>query len=166
MLEEICLEDIKKTESETSTDDLSRDEEKWNRNHEAFLGKLSSACEDNAKEQHAAFHFAKRMHIALALPAVVLPVVAVGLNEYVSSELRIIPSFLMLVSSCLVAVQSLMNYGKQSQRHAEYSGRFHELTNEIQYCLSRRKKDRVACDVTCQKFLNRIGNLETSAPSI
>ena len=151
--------------SETISDDISREEEKWTHKLENFLGEIKSQCETFSKKHKIAWAILQARSNAISVVAITLPVISGALTiPALPLQFRFISTILMLSSGGIVSLQKLLQYEKGGQLHLEYSARYSELAHDIQYTLSRSRKDRAAADVTVQKYLFKQTTLMAAAP--
>ena len=169
MLNEITIEMDNKLPSiddSNSSEDYSRDEEKWTKRHNEFLQKL---CDDskNACIKHNISSKRKLYYYrALSLPTMIIPIITAGINEYISDNYKYITTSFMVLSSGCGLINTLYNFGKSSQQHNEYAGKYSDLCQEIAYVLCRSKKNRIACDVSMQKYIYKTQSLNSNAPML
>jgi hypothetical protein len=106
-------------DSETS-EDISREEERWTGRHESFLSDMQTQCTSLSKEHKTQGQYAQWMFRSLSLPAITIPLVA-GFITQVGPDLPVwIPSGLILISTAIGSVNAVLNYGKRAQKHFEY----------------------------------------------
>ena len=161
-MDEIALE-IEHTPSSSS--DISRDEEKWTAKHEEFLEKIKEKCLNSKIAHRCAGSKTKKMYQILTAPGLILPLTAAFLESYIDSP-QWVSAALILVSTGTSAVNAFLNFGKKSQQHLEFEGRYDDLFESIELTLSRRKKSREQCDVCMTKFLSRHALLNSGAPHV
>ena len=151
--------------SETISDDISCEEEKWTHKLEKFLLEIQSQCQFFSKKHKIVWSILQARSNAISLVAIALPVISGALTiPALPLQFRFISTILMLTSGGIVSIQKLLQYEKTAQLHLEYSVRFSELAHTIQYTLSRSRKDRAAADVTVQKYLFKQTTLMAAAP--
>ena len=171
----MLMEDIKlvekpdilerQTSSETSLD-CDRSEEKWSPRHELFLNNIKKECIERSKLHDEKSKYNLMCYRGLSIPMMILPIISAGVSEYLNEDLKYISTGLMVCSSAIGVVNTIYNFGKSSQQHNEYSGRYSDFSRDIDYTLCRRKRNRNACDVTVQKFVTIFKGLNTSAPTL
>ena len=96
----------------------------------------------------------------------ILPIITAAINEYISDNYKYITTSFMVLSSGCSLVNTLYNFGKSSQQHNEYAGKYSDLCQEIEYTLCRSKKNRIACDVSMQKYIYKTQSLNSNAPML
>ena len=168
MLNEITVEMNDKPPSidSNSSDDYSREEEKWSKRHNEFLQKLSDESKNACIKHNIACKYKLYYFRLLSIPTMTLPIITAGINEYISDEFKYITTSLMILSSGCSLVNTLYNFGKSSQQHNEYAGKYSDICQEIEYTLCRSKKNRIACDVSMQKYIYKTQNLHSNAPML
>ena len=72
----------------------------------------------------------------------------------------------MLLASVSSALNTFLDWGRRSQQHCDYAGRYGELKNEIDSQLCRPKDGRVACDVMLERVKERYSHLNLAAPQL
>ena len=155
-----------KYDNSDDSSDLDRSEERWTKKHNLFLVKIRTECK-NVSETHNKLSNTKLYyHRALSIPCMILPLISGLLSQYVHEKYSYISNGLLVISSGISVVNTIYNFGKKSALHNEYAGKFDELAKEIEYTLCRSKKNRQACDVSCQKFIFKQQTLNGSAPQI
>ena len=168
MLNEITVEMNDKPPSidSNSSEDYSREEEKWTKRHNGFLQKLSDESKNASIKHNIACKYKLYYYRALSIPTMILPIISAAINEYISDDLKYISTSFMVLSSGCSLVNTLYNFGKSSAQHNEYAGKYSDLTQEIEYILCRSKKSRQACDVSMQKYIYKTQNLNSNAPML
>lgn len=152
-------------DSEESSD-FSRDEEKWSSKLNEFLLKIKSDCEKSSENHNKVSKLNLWYYRMLSIPCIILPMISAVLNQYLDEKYGYISSLTMICSGTLSGISILYNFGKLAQLHNDYSGKYAILSKQISYTLSRSKKNRNACDVTCQRFILENEKLDNSAPQI
>ena len=164
-MEEIKIEERDYSPNSSSSDDISRQEEKWTHKLENLLEEIKSQCEIFSKKHKIVWSILQTRSNAISVVAITLPVISGALTiPALPLQSRFISTILMLSSGGIVSLQKLLQYEKGAQLHLEYSARYGELAHTIQYTLSRLRKDRAPADVTVQKFLFRQTTLMAAAP--
>ena len=167
MLNEITVEmDKPQSIDSNSSDDYSREEEKWTKKHNEFLQKMLNDSKSSSIKHNIACKYKLYYYRALAIPTMTLPIITAGINEYISNDYKYITTSLMILSSGCSLVNTLYNFGKSSQQHNEYAGKYSDLCQEIEYTLCRSKKNRIAADVSMQKYIYKTQNLNSNAPML
>ena len=167
MLNEITVElDKPPSIDSNSSDDYSREEEKWTKKHNEFLQKLCDDSKNLCKKHDLACKYKLYYYRALSIPVMTLPIITAGINEYISNDYKYITTSLMILSSGCGLINTLYNFGKSSQQHNEYAGKYSGLCQEIEYTLCRSKKNRIACDVSMQKYIYKTQSLNSNAPML
>ena len=158
--------DYLKYDNSEDSSDLDRDEEKWSKKHNIFIGKIRSECKNSSEMHNTSSKTKLYYHRALSIPSMILPLLAGLFSEYIDEEYSYISNGILVLSSAFSVVNGVYNFGKKSALHNEYSGKYDDLAKEIEYTLCRSKKNRQACDVSCQKFIFKQQTLNGSAPQV
>ena len=150
--------------SETISEDISRNEEKWTLKLEEFLQDIIKQCEQSSTLHAAARTTLKARSNAYSVLSISLPMFSASLNEisFIVNEYRVIPTLCMVVSGGMIAIKSLLRLDERCQKHLEYAGRFESLASSIKYTLSRSK----AADVKVQDYLFQYKTLIAGAPPL
>jgi hypothetical protein len=149
-----------------SGDDPSRKELLWEKREEEHLRMIAAACGDLSKRHDARGAVCRSNYVSLGLPAAVLPLVGSAVVEYVPKEYSFIVTIIMLLAAVASALNTFLDWGRKSQRHSEFAGRYGELVNEIESQLCRPKAGRIACDIMLERVKERYGHLNTGAPPL
>ena len=158
--------DYLKYDNSEDSSDLDRDEEKWSKKHNIFIAKIRSECKNLSEMHNTSSKTKLYYHRALSIPSMILPLIAGLFSEYIDEEYSYISNGILVLSSAFSVVNGVYNFGKKSALHNEYSGKYDDLAKEIEYTLCRSKKNRQACDVSCQKFIFKQQTLNGSAPQV
>ena len=161
---EIALQ--RSTSSEGTTEDVDRVEEKWTPKHEAFLDDIKKDSITRSMSHDNKSRYDLYYYRLLSVPVMVLPIMSAALSQYLPEELNYIPTGFLVCSSAIGVVNTLFNFGKSAQMHNEYAGRYSDFAKDIEYTLCRRKRSRMACDVSVSRFLSQVKALNGSAPPL
>ena len=153
---------------EDSDRDVTRNEEKWSDVHEEFLKNILTDCSKSAAKHSDKVDSCRRYFQALSVPSFALPLISAVLTQNGDSGpvISYVSSALLVVSSITAGANTLFNFGKLCQQHDEFAGRFAELSAIIEYTLTRKRRNREACDTTIQRFVGKLHALRNAAPSI
>ena len=167
MLDEITVEIDKPPSIESnSSSDFSREEEKWTKKHNEFMNKICNESKSACISHNIAYKKKLYYYRVLSIPTMILPIISAGINEYINEDLKYITTCFMILSSGCGLINTLYNFGKSSQQHNEYAGKYSELCQQIEYVLCRSKKNRQACDVSMQKYIFKLQSLNSNAPML
>ena len=87
MLNEITVEmDKPPSIDSNSSEDYSREEEKWTKKHNAFLQKMCDDSKSACIKHNKACKYKLYYYRALAVPTMILPIISAGINEYISND--------------------------------------------------------------------------------
>ena len=167
MLDEITVEIDKPPSIESnSSSDFSREEEKWTKKHNEFMNKICNESKSSCISHNIAYKKKLYYYRVLSIPTMILPIISAGINEYIDDDLKYITTCFMVLSSGCSLINTLYNFGKSSAKHNEYSGKYSDLCQEIEYTLCRSRKNRQACDVSMQKYIFKLQSLNSNAPML
>lgn len=152
--------------SSGSKDDSQRKELLWERREEEHLRKIAGECSALSKRHDAKATRCRWYYRAFGLPAAILPLIGSAIVEYVPHEFSYVVTIIMLLAAVSSALNTFLDWGRKSQRHLDYAGRYGELVNEIDSQLCRPKAGRIACDVMLERVKERFGYLNLSAPPL
>ena len=152
---------IDRARSESSSDRHTRSEQEWtSRNSELCHAFYSRACEASQKH-HLKFKRWRKVHHALGLPSVILPLVAATLQPYLvdtgNSHYPMVLVALMLASAIVSATLAFVDPSKKREAHDQASARYDELSVHI---------ETVLANVLITEFKLRLINLNNSSPSL
>ena len=105
----------------------------------------------------------KRRYTMVSLPAILIPLVASSLST-ILQPYPIAMTGAMLTTSIFTGISGFFNYGAKTQLHFEYEYNYNKLSNEIDTEMSKKKRDRIACDLYLQIVLSEMNRLDSSAP--
>jgi hypothetical protein len=154
----------KDDDSNSSTDAL-REELPWEEREEKLINEIIADCEAAEVVHEAKSKRCKMFYVLFGLPAIILPMVAALLSEYLSTENKMSVSVVLVFASMLSAIQQFFNFGKKAQTHSEFSGRFSELALSTRVEIVKPKRFRVACDVFLERVSRNMIQLKNSAPT-
>ena len=149
-----------------SKDDAQRKELLWEKREEEHLRKIAERCSGLSKRHDVKSARCRWYYRAFGVPAAVLPLIGSAIVEYVPHDLSYVVTIIMLLAAVSSALNTLLDWGRKSQQHLDYAGRYGELVNEIESQLCRPKSGRIACDVMLERVKERYGYLNLSAPPL
>ena len=150
--------------SNGSKDD-NREELPWEEREENLIKKIAVKCEDFiAKHDRCAKHH-KTMFVVFGLPAMLIPIVLAGINPFIKNRFELLMSGLLVCSGVLTGISQFFNFGKKTQAHLEYIGRYSELLLMIEVELVKPKRFRIPCDVFLERVSKQFGDLNANAPT-
>ena len=149
-----------------SSDDAQRKELLWEKREEDHLKKIAEQCAGLSKRHDGKAALCRWYFRAFGVPAAILPLIGSAIVEYVPGRLSYVVTITMLCAAVSSALNTLLDWGRKSQQHLDYAGRYGELVNEIESQLCRPKAGRIACDVMLERCKERFGYLNLSAPPL
>jgi len=159
------LDELDVTEEDKMSNSLSvdvdRSEMAWNVNIEALLRKWSKDCEYMSKQHYKASKKKKRLYYVLQLPIISIPFVLGFIGTLYENEhyLKYITSFGNTFLGILSGTNAFLNYSKCYIEHENACNRYDEISMEIESILTKKKRYRVAADVTVEKYQQKIESL-------
>lgn len=151
--------------SSSSKDNPSRTELLWESREEVLLKKWCDNMSKASELHKQASRKFKKRYTLLSIPTIVIPIFMSGLSSYLEDE-QLTNSLLLITTSLFSGLNAFLNYGKRTQKHAEYSGKYDALAKDIQLVLSKPKANRVPCDIYLQKIYDNLTNLDLNAPDV
>jgi hypothetical protein len=150
--------------SGSSEDDVLRKELMWETREEEYIRGIASVCSEKFIRHNEYAGWYRLYYSAYGLPAAVLPLIATAAVEYVPQKYVI--TGLLLGAAICSAVNTFLDFGRKSQKHEDYAGRYGALVAEIDGQLCRPKIGRIACDVMLERVKERFSSLNMSAPPL
>lgn len=148
--------------------DVDRPEESWNENTEELLRKWSGECEYMSKQHYEASKKKKKLYYIMQLPIISIPFILGFVATLYENE-----HYLKYITSCgntflgiLSGTNAFLNYSKCYIEHENASNRYDEISMEIESILTKRKRYRIAADVTVEKYQQKIESLNKFSISI
>ena len=148
--------------SDDSTDD-NRKELLWERREEIVIEEWRNQCLKNSTAHGKAGKAMKSRYVMLSLPSMIIPMVAGGLSS-VLTPFPLVSGATMIVTSILTGTNSFFDFGGKKEQHFHYESAYMELANEIQKEMAKPKPMRPACDVFMERVVNRLNELNRTAP--
>lgn len=149
-----------------SSCDGVRKELLWERREEEHLSGIAKLAHEVSVRHEAKSVRARALYTGFGIPAAVLPLIGSAIVDYVPSEHSYIITIVLLLASVSSALSSFLDWGRRSQQHSEFAGRYGDLKNEIDSQLCRPKDGRVACDVMLERVKERFSHLNLAAPQL
>ena len=97
-------------DSEGSSDDISREEEKWSSKLNEFLSKIKSDCEKSSENHNKVSKLKLWYYRMLSIPCIILPMISAVLNQYLDNEYGFISSIIMVITASISGVSILYNF--------------------------------------------------------
>ena len=146
--------------------DGPRQERLWERREEEHLSGIAQLAHEVGVRHEAKSVRARAFYTGFGIPAAVLPLIGSAIVEYVPPAHSYIITIIMLLASLSSALNTFLDWGRRSQQHSDFAGRYGELKNEIDSQLCRPKDGRVACDVMLERVKERYSHLNLAAPQL
>ena len=148
--------------------DVDRSEMSWTENIEELLKKWSGECEYMSKQHYEASKKKKKLYYIMQLPIISIPFILGFVGTLYENE-----HYLKYITSCgntflgiLSGTNAFLNYSKCYIEHENASNRYDEISIEIEGILTKRKRYRIAADVTVEKYQQKIESLNKFSISI
>lgn len=151
------------SKSDISEDDPNRREVLWTERQQNLILDWSKKMKIASVAHGKMGKIMKRRYTMVSLPAILIPLVASSLST-VLQPYPIAMTGAMLTTSIFTGISGFFNYGKLTQMHFEYEYNYNKLANEIDTEMSKKKRDRIACDLYLQIVLSEMNRLDSSAP--
>lgn len=141
--------------------------EVWNPKAEALLMSWSVTW-DAKGDAHGAAEAQKRWgHLCLQIPTVLVPIFLAPLlsSQYISEQSPIVV-FALIVSGLTGALQSILQFERKSEQHAQAAFRYADLLSDAEEILCKERAFRPPMDVTISKFKMRMDSAERYSPPV
>ena len=156
------LDSIRET-TPSSLDNLSREEQLWEKRTENLLRDWVKNMEYSIIHHRQKALTNRSLYRAFGIPSMLIPLVLSGFTGIVPiDDLGI--SLCLMTSGVLSGISNFMNFGKQMAVHFEFEAHYTTLCTDIEVCLSKPKKNRIAADVYIENIRSRYNNLNQNAP--
>ena len=146
-----------------SLDDPYRRKLLWKDRIEALVLRTRDDAGTAARGHDRAAKRARKLYQLFGLPAVIIPlagsVAAAHLPESAITAM-------LLASGVCAGINAFLNYGQKAQMHFEYSARWAELGNNVDFELAKSRADRTAADVFLERLRNRSAALRSAEPPV
>ena len=152
-----------KNDSNDSKDD-NRIELPWEEREEKLVQKIATECKTLTVRHEKKAKQNKKMYVACGLPAMIIPIILAGVNSFLKQEHEIMVSCLLIFSGILTGISQFFNFGKKTQAHFEFAGRYAELLLTIEIEMVKPKRFRLACDVFLERVSKSYADLNNNAP--
>ena len=155
-------DDDSKNSKNSSSKDIDRMEEGWGERNQDFFKKMQAEIKHKANLHDAASHNNKRKYIWTAVPATILPLVLANVSMF--TDLAYIDTVGLTVVSVINGMQNFFNFSKKVESHNTFSGKYTELSGEIDKILIRSKRFREPFDVVLERITMKKQDLDNNAP--
>ena len=107
---------------------------------EAYIKEILTNCKNAADAHERAAYESKKLHVRYAFPGMIIPTISAPvLGTFKDEEWA--PYFgmvSMVVTAICNGITNFFNYGKKSQLHFNFSGRYGDIVTDIQECLAKK----------------------------
>ena len=162
-LEEILID--KTRDKSESSKDIQRLEELWTSENSDFFIKIQNEIIQKAKAHDVASHKNKKRYVYTAIPSMIIPILLTNLSIFCSMDTN---QFIHPIGLSIVGIinvfQTILNFSKKTEQHAQYAGLYMDLVNDIEKILIRKKRYRDPFDLTLERITLRKQQLDASAP--
>ena len=142
-------------------------EEAWTDKSELLLYTWSRSWDEKSAAHGAAEGTARRHHLALQVPTVLIPIVlAPVLAAQYLREDSLVVVIALVISGLTGALQSILGLERKSEQHAQAAFRYADLLTDVEEVLCKDRCFRPRCDVTVQKFKMRMDSAERYSPPV
>lgn len=152
------------TEKTPPSMDRERSEMLWSDRSEDLLHNYQLSCRKQSDYHSVCYKKFKKLNAIYSLPTMVIPIILSGLTT-VLDDYPLVTNLSLIFTGCLSGINIFFGYSKKSEKHNNFSGKFCELSMEIENELSKPKRFRQASDVFQQKIYSALINLNNSAPN-
>ena len=148
-----------------SSDDVSREEMKWNDKNSNLLVQWRDKCSENCIGHGKKAQKYKSLYVWFGLPSVLIPL-TIGILQPYLREYEIILSLLMVLSGSFSALTTFFDFSRKRSRHLESENNYNKLDLKIQSILAVPKRNRNACDVTINTCLMTLNSINGQSPPL
>ena len=159
-------DDIRLDLTPPSGDDPCRKELLWEKREETHLSLIATECTALSQKHDVKASCCRAHYLGFGIPGCVLPLIGSAVVEYIPHEYSWLVSAIMLLAAVASALNTFLDWGRKSQQHQDYAGRYLELAHEISNQLCRPKAGRIACDIMLERVKERRGFLNLSSPPL
>lgn len=142
--------------------DNQREEMSWNENIQNLLTKWSMECGEISEKHYKASKQKKKIYYILQFPIICLPFI-LSFSSSFYGENTVYNTYISSIGNLFLGVLSgftmFINYGIKYVQHEIASNRYNEICIDIESILVKRKKYRIAADITLERFTQRIESL-------
>ena len=130
--------------------DINREEMLWSAHQEMYIKKIKVDCKFRARGHKLTYKKQRRLYNILSIPPIIVPIIMSGLTNY-TNTIFLFNSFCFIIIGVFSALNSFLDYGRQSQENIDFESKYLSLVSDINLEFSKPKKFRVPVDV----FLER-----------
>jgi hypothetical protein len=149
-------------DSKSSSRDVDRMEEGWGERNQAFFKEMQAEIKHKANLHDVASHSNKKKYIWTAVPATILPLVLANVSIF--CDVKYVDTVGLTVVSVINGMQNFFNFSKKVETHNTFSGKYMELSSEIDKILIRSKRFREPFDVVLERITMKKQDLDNNAP--
>ena len=147
--------------------DVQREEERWTESGERLLVEWAKNWHAQCDKHETARLWWKRLHYAISIPSILLPLVISGIwGKLPSSEGATVATSTMAVSGALSALSTLLQAESQSERHLHAVHRYLDLISDVEETLCKEPMFRPDADITILSFKMRSDTLLRLCPAV
>lgn len=147
--------------SNYSSDDISREEMKWDQRTEQLLNEWLEQAMKASELHKITSRKYKRLYKYTGTPAIVIPL-AVSAVTTLMSPLTL--TGLSLVAGVASGINQINDYSGKAQEHIQASNKYNSLCNEIKMVLSKPRRLREPCDVYLMRTMKDLNRLDFESP--
>ena len=154
------------SKSSDTSEDIDREEQKWEVKGEAYIKSLQDECNKKSQIYNDASHKCKSKYNRYSIPTIAIPLLMGVANTYIPAEYEYVNTITMCCVGILNGLNTFFNHGKMTERYGEYAGKYAELSQQIAIEFSKPRKHRVQLDVFTERISTKKLSLDASAPFI
>jgi hypothetical protein len=147
-----------------SRDNSQRSEECWTGVNEGFLLSIQDDCDKASKQHQCQARLAKKINICISIPTFTIPLVLINLSIF-TAFVYIQPIALTIVA-ILNGAMATQNWAGKYEVHQKYSGKYADLSDDIDKIMIRKKRHRESFDVILERITLKMLFLNDSAPDV
>jgi len=143
-------------------------EEEWSNAFEELAKEWGDSASKASIEHSKAGKAFKTKHVAVGLPAVLIPIIMAPISTGLSDVegVQYINMVGFLVSGCLSATYAFFGFDKKHQQHMDFASRYMDVYTDVKYELVKSRSFRVAPDQFLLRIQMKMDSLGGSAPDL
>jgi len=142
-------------------------DEPWTVSNEELLKSWGARWRSLQLQHEAAEAYKRKGAFLLQLPTIIIPLMLTPLlAKGIIQEDSPLSLLLLISSSACSGIQTLLDWGRISERHAQTANKLRDLVTDLEELLAKQPLYRPRCDVTMQRFKMLMVTTERNAPYI
>jgi len=159
----LIIEEEDRENTPSSLDNLSREEQLWTSRSENLLKEWVRHMEKSVTYHNKKALKNRFLYRLFGIPSMLIPLILSGFTGILDVD-NLGISLCLMTSGVLSGISNFMNFGKTMAVNFEFEANYKTLCTDIEVCLSKPKKNRIACDLYIEMIRSRYNNLNQNAP--